>query len=61
MTIDRHLNRQGLRCITTLRPLVAHDDAALSTIWPAANAEMAARIERSQARLAAKVAQWRAD
>lgn len=59
LTIDRHLNNQGLRCITPLRPLVRHDEAALSTIWPAANAEMAAKIERSQARLAAKVAQWR--
>ena len=64
-TIDRFLERQDFRCITPLRPLVAHREDLVSTLWyrdedgtglaPVANSAMVDMIAASQARLQDKV------
>jgi hypothetical protein len=64
-TIDRHLERQDLICITPARPLVTHSCDFSSTLWvrasgadpfsPAANDAVSPSIAASQDRLRRKI------
>ncbi len=53
-TIDRYIEAQNLRCITTLPPLANHNPALDSTLWLVANDSLTTMIEKSIARLDAK-------
>ncbi|WP_371345664.1 hypothetical protein [Ancylobacter sp. IITR112] len=61
-TIDRHLERLGLRCWTLFPPLVGHADHLSSTLWDVpgqrflGNDRFNPMIDRSQLRLLAKIA-----
>ncbi len=55
-TIDRYLERRGVRCITTAAPVARHAAALDSTLWPATNGRVEAVIEASLRRLDAKIA-----
>ena len=55
-TIDRFLEKQGLVCITTARPIVGHAEGIGSTIWPVGNILSAPVIAQSIDRLGEKIA-----
>ncbi|MBB5751953.1 hypothetical protein [Prosthecomicrobium pneumaticum] len=58
-TIDRYLERRGLRCITTAVPVAGHAAALDSTLWPATNERLETMIEASLRRLEAKAAAFK--
>ncbi|MGL6209510.1 MAG: hypothetical protein ACRC14_06745 [Paracoccaceae bacterium] len=57
--IDRYLERQrDLRVVTTVPPFVAHNQDLHSTLWERTNSDAQKAIDRSQAKLVAKVAEF---
>lgn len=58
--IDRVLEAHpGLRVVTTIPPLVGHDETHFSTLWQAHNIEQVDMVNKSAAAIAAKVAEFR--